>query len=166
MLNSNIKKILRAKSGFTLVEVLVVMGMVALVASLGLFVSMDSYRSSNFRGERSALINDLYKARSQALNNVCLGTCGGGAPHGVHFESGKYTIFQGESFLLRNPLFDEVTNTDNDISISGPTDIIFSQLAGNVTVTPTGTWNILLTDNGTNLSTISLNSEGQLKWTN
>lgn len=151
--------------GFTLIEILVVMGMIAVIASLGLFMSMGSFQGSSFRNERSNVISALYKARSQAINNVCVGaTCTSGISHGVHFETGKFTIFQGISWsdISHDSGLDEIIEINPTIQITGLVDVIFAKLSGDVSAPG----NLIMKDTGTNTSTISINSEGQITWTN
>lgn len=158
---------LPAQTGFTLIEILVVMGMIAIIASLGLFMSIGSFQGSNFRNERSNILSALYKARNQAMNNVCFGTCSGGAPHGVHFETSKFTIFQGVDWTSRTASVDEITEISPNIITTGLTDVVFAQLSGNTSVTPIGVWDLTVTDTSTNqTSTITFNPEGQITWTN
>jgi prepilin-type N-terminal cleavage/methylation domain-containing protein len=152
-------------SGFSLIEILVVLGMLSLLAAFTLFIGTDSYRGYSFRNERDTIVSILQKARSQAMSNVCLGSgCTGGEPHGVHFASGQYVIFQGSSFNPSDPNNEvRISGYNLDLTGSTMTDVIFTQLSGEAT--PTGA--IRLTDPNTNhTSDITINSAGQIAWTN
>jgi prepilin-type N-terminal cleavage/methylation domain-containing protein len=149
--------------GFSMIEVLVVIGMIVLVGGFALFVSMESYRGSAFRSDRDLLVSVLQHARAQAMNNICLGTCADGRPHGVHIQSDAYTIFQDEGSGYDE---DDVLNASfesSTIVVKNPTtlDIIFDQLSGN-----TSPSTVTLTDAAGHSSTISVNAEGQITWTN
>ena len=150
----------KSGNGFTFLEILVVMGMFALVAGFALFVSMETYRGSNFRSDRDLLVAALQRARAEAMNNICLGTCADGKPHGVHIQSDKYVVFQGsvyDSSDANNAAFQStVTSTKTPATL----DIIFSQLSGTTTATA-----VTLTGSG-HTSVISIGSEGQITWTN
>lgn len=155
------------KKGFTLIEIVVVMAMFAIITSFAVFVSMGNLQGSNFRNERSRVISALYKARSAAINNVCLDECTGGKPHGIHFEDKEYTIFQGDDWDSREPSRDVVFEISGNISISGDLeDVIFDRLSGNVTVDPADKWTLSISDDTGHTSDITFNIEGQIQWTN
>jgi prepilin-type N-terminal cleavage/methylation domain-containing protein len=141
------------QTGFTLVEILVVIGIFTLIMSLGLFLSMDFYRTFSFNYERNLLVASLQAARSRALANI------NESPHGLHFDSSGYIIFEGASFNPADPKNQNVP-TSYKISVSGPNDIIFSQLSADV-----GS-DISLSISGSAHSPvlISINREGGIEW--
>ena len=147
--------------GFTFFEVLIVMGILVIVGGFALFVSMETYRGSNFRSDRNLLVATLQRARAEAMNNICTGTCTDGEPHGVHVQSDAYIIFQGSSYNANdsnNAPFDSntiVTKTPSSL------DVVFSQLSG--TTTPVM---ITLSDSAGHVSTTTISSGGQITWTN
>lgn len=123
----------------------------AIIAGLGLFVSMDFYRGYAFRAERSKAVSILEKARSKALNNI------NQSPHGVKFESGHYILFQGPSSASAS--VSENISIQGSVVFSGLSEIAFEQLSG----TPNATGSITLSDIGKN-TTIYINSEGGIEW--
>jgi Tfp pilus assembly protein FimT len=154
----------KGEAGFSLIEILVVMGMLTIIGALGLFMSMDSYRSYAFRNERNIVVSALQRARSQAVSNVCMGaTCTDGKPHGVHVVTGQYVIFQGASYATRDAGYDQVINANTpNVSISGLSEVVFAQLSGEV-ATP---GSITVGDNVGHSSVITINSVGQVVWSN
>ena len=153
------------QQGFTLIEVVTVMGLLALIAALTAVTNVDAYRGYIFRNERNLAISALQRARSQAISNVCLGTCTDGKPHGVHFEAGKYVIFQGSSYGL-DSAYDEVLAGSSNVSINIPSfDAVFTQLSGEAVTNPPGAF-ITLYDAVGHSSAIRINSEGQIAWDN
>jgi prepilin-type N-terminal cleavage/methylation domain-containing protein len=160
-----------AKRGFTLIEVLVVIGLITIIASIGLFVSIDTYHDSTFHNSRDLLVSALQHARALAVNNVCVGTCTDGKPHGVHivFDTGsnvsKFIVFQGTVYNpadTNNISFEIKKNVSATFRATGITDVYFTELSGN----PNTTGNINLSDNLGENSVITIGSEGQILWTN
>lgn len=115
----------RKTAGFTLIEILIVVGIFALLASIGMVFSFDSYRGYLFRSEHGQITQVIAKARNLAANNF------NEAPHGVHFEDTTYTLFIGSSYDE-----DDDTNTvferNTAIQITGPDEIVFEQLSGSL----------------------------------
>jgi prepilin-type N-terminal cleavage/methylation domain-containing protein len=136
--------------GFTLIEILVVMAIFVLIAGFALVVSMDSYRSHNFKSEQDLLVAVLLKARSQAMNNI------NQLPHGVYIPitHDKYSLFQGSTCT---------SGIDFPVSkgfTPSASCIVFTQLSGATAAT-----SITLTDNTTNkVFTININNEGQINY--
>ncbi len=142
-------------------EVLLVIGIFVILAGFGLFVSMETYRGSNYHSDRALLIATLQRARAEAINNLCTGSgCTDGAPHGVHIQTDKYILFQGATYNAAdtaNVAFDADTNSTH--SFSG--DIVFSQLTGNVAAPVT-----ITIAGGGRTSDITISTVGQISWTN
>jgi prepilin-type N-terminal cleavage/methylation domain-containing protein len=163
----------KTRRGFTLVEIIISIGILAIILSLGLSVSMDFFRSYSFRSEKNTVVSILQNARSQSLNNIDQ------VRHGVHFQANplRYVVFECKLSPPATPCTDySGADTTKDFSItpsysstiSGlPFDVIFDQLSGCVssvgnncsasTITITGN------DNGKTY-TITINSEGRIDW--
>ena len=145
--------------GFTMLEIMVVIGMVAIVGGFTLFVSMETFRGTNFYTDRNLLVAALQRARAQSMNNICIGTCTDGQPHGVHIQPDAYVVFQGS-------VYDPVSSINQSFSSSGLIskssvgDIIFSQLSGTTTATST-----TISDQSGHSSAISISADGQISWT-
>lgn len=153
--------------GFTLIEILVVIAILTLVLSLSMILSLDDYRGYTFRDERDKVISILEKARSQAINNICVDpSCDDGASHGVHIINNTFTEYEGEDWGTRHTAIDEVTEIGPSINVSGISDVIFSQLSGDATTTPKTISNITLSDVSGHNSVITINTEGNISWTN
>ena len=91
--------------------------------------------------------------------------CTDGRPHGVHVSTGQYVVFQGASYLARDISVDEIYSANNgaaSISGSSLTDVVFTQLSGGAA--PVGT--IGMIDSAGHISTTTINSEGQITWSN
>lgn len=139
--------------GFTLIEVLIVIAILGGLAGLGLFVSIDFYKSYAFHSERNIVVSIIQKVRSQSLANI------NESKHGVYFGTNNYVIFQGENYASRNATYDEIIQANSLVSHSGLTEIVFDQLTG----LPSATASIVLSD-GLRSSTISIGNEGRIDW--
>jgi len=148
------RSILRPNRGFTLIEILVVIGIFAIIFSFSLFVSFDFYRSYALRTEKNAIISILQKARSQSLNNIDQ------AKHGVHFSANplQYVIFEGNAY---NPIDTNnvIVNPSYGVSVAGtPFDVQFEQLSG-----ASADKTITVSD-GIKSYDVTINSEGRISW--
>ncbi len=158
----------RLQRGFTLVELLVVIGIVAVVSGFALIMGLDSYRSSSFHGNRDVLVAALMHARAQAINNICIGgasICHDGKPHGVAIRPAehpdKYVLFQGVSYTARDAGVDEVLNANIHYSYTGATEVVFTQFSATTSTAVT----ITISDSMRS-SAITIGTEGQITWTN
>ena len=155
------------QAGFTLVELMVVIGLAAVFFAFTVVVGLDSYRGDGFRSERDSIVTALQTARSQAINNVCSGSgCNGGKPHGVAISGGNYIIFQGSSYAGRDAAFDQIIGSRYTVNFIGSTvsEVVFTQLSGDAS--PAGTIKINDPARPGSTSTVSINSVGQISWTN
>jgi len=170
-LNANTKT-RRFQAGFTMIEVVIVMGMLVIIGSLGMFMSMENLRSGAFRNDRNAAISALQRARSLAVNNMCFDgggvVCTDGKPHGVRFDPATrgITIFQispGETnFDNRDEVADEFIAFDSrTTAIDAAKTIIFERLSGK-----SADISVILNDGAAHNSEININSEGRIDWTN
>ena len=157
--------------GMTLVEIIVAISILAIVASLGLFVSIDFAKSYNFRSEKNTIVSLLQRARGESINNI------NQSRHGVHLEGDplKYTIFECPPSPPALPCTSYVSNY-NDLMISSsykisvitppspslPFDVIFDQLNGNC-VSCSSPITIQVKD-ASKTYDISVNNEGRIDW--
>jgi len=58
------------QQGFTLVEILIVMAIIAFIAVIGMITSLDTLNRYIFRSDTDKVVSLLQKARSSAMNNV------------------------------------------------------------------------------------------------
>lgn len=145
----------RRQSGITLIEIIVVIGLIALLAAFSMFASLDFYRSFMFRKETATVISLLERARNLAMNNL------NEKNHGLHFESGRYVLFQGLKFDQNDPANEQV-EANLAITISSPAlpfDVIFSPLSGD---TPQQT--ITLKSSNGKSAQILINQQGAIDW--
>lgn len=142
-------------SGFTLLEVLVVIGILLIVAGMGLFVSIGFYKSYSFNSERANIVSIIHKARMQALSNIDQ------AKHGVYFQPASYTVFEGDSYAAANHAKDIIWPASPAVVKSGLSEVVFDQLTGDAA--PVG-GNILVLSDGVRTASVSVNAEGRIDW--
>ncbi len=148
--------------GVTFFEVLVVLGMLLLIGSLALLVSMETYRGSQFRADRAVLVAALQRARAQAINNMCIGAgCTDGKPHGIKILPKTVVVFQGESYVGRDAPIDVSFGINS--SVAGADEVVFSQLSGTTTC---GSGCTMRIDDGGHLSYATTTAEGRIYWSN
>jgi prepilin-type N-terminal cleavage/methylation domain-containing protein len=166
------------KKGFTLIEMLVALAVLAVVIKLGLILSLDFYKGTSYRSEKDVIISVLQKARSQSMNNIDQ------VRHGVHFTTDplQYRVFQCDEGI--SPQCDNYgdADTDQDIVIDPvyavaidfgpantppPFDVIFEQLSGSCVDSGTfdcSTDSPITIIEGTNSSEVNLNTRGRIDW--
>lgn len=142
----------KLRAGFTLIEVLVVVGIFAILAALGLFLSMDVYRGNSFRSERNMVVSILQKVRSRAVNNI------NQTKHGVRFESDRYVIFEGPICAAAG----EEIPKSSAIANSGGC-VVFDQLTGDRDTVNSTINSLNLTGQGFS-STVTINDRGRISW--
>ncbi len=139
-------------AGFTLIEVLVSMGILAMLGTLGLVFGLDFYRAYAFNSERDLAVGILQKARSRSLANINQTT------HGVCIIGSKYILFEGALNCDPNNSANEVYDANPGVSNSG-LQIVFQQLSGR----PNSVGSVTLTS-GVRSSVININAEGMVEW--
>ncbi len=149
--------------GVTFIEIIIVLGLFAMLGKFALLISFDTYRQSSFHSTRASLISVLQHARAKAMSDVCIGaTCTQGTSQGVFIESNQFVLFQGSSYALRDIDADEMVEANPATSHSGLQEIVFAASSG--TVSQVGS--IVLADTSGHISTTTIGSEGQISWSN
>jgi len=134
-------------------EIVISLGILSTIFSLGAFVSMDLYRSHVFAAEKMTLLTLLQKARGQSLHHI------NSAGHGVAIQSNAYIAFTGASYAQRDSIQDISFPAAPTIQRNGISEIAFTPLDAQV-LTP-GT--ITLSDTA-HSATIVINAEGGVDW--
>ena len=80
-------------TGFSLIEVLIVIALVGIILSMGMLIGQSSIGRSYVYSERDALVSLLTTARAQSLANM------NESAHGVYISSTSTTLFEGSSYL-------------------------------------------------------------------
>ena len=125
------------KKGFTLVEVLMVIGIAAVIFVFSTPYSIKFYRANMLDDAQSNVIDALGRARHYAVLQK------NDSNFGVHISvaSSSYTLFQTPDMTYDNRVQanDEVFPVNSNLVFSTTTDIIFYKLTGLVSTTSTTT---------------------------
>lgn len=134
--------------GFTLLEIVLVIGICVILLAVGLPMTFDLYYRASFESEYNLLTSALQQARSLAIIN------NNQANHGVYVGTNGYVVFQGASYAGRTVSQDRVYPRATQVTVSGATELVFTALSGSVAST-----SLSLTD-GTRNRDLFVNSEG------
>lgn len=143
-------------SGFTLVELLLSIAMIAILAGIGAPIFVRSQTKNDLDTAVEILVESLRRAEVLSQAND------GDTTWGVNFASGAITLFKGSSFAGRDSSYDEVFSLSSAISGSGLTEVVMAKLTGypNTTGTTTLTSNTNVSDS----ATITINSRGMVTY--
>lgn len=145
------------KSGFTLIEIVIVIAIASVVTVAGVIFSFSSYTKNICRNERDNLVTLLYRARGLAINNP------ENHSYGLHFGGDGYTLFSGNSYnagVLENEFFPRPSSAP---IFSNNDDVVFDALTANVGYSMVG--NIVVGDEGFGCNEIiTIKHEGAIFW--
>lgn len=137
MWTASIKK----RKGFTLIEILAVIGILGILFAVISSPIMSLYRKIIFQGAVENVITMLDEARKSTLSSYY------SSQYGVHIASSTVTLFRGSSYSVSDPNNDvyELSNAVKitEINITGGgDDVIFERITGetaqdgNIVLTP------------------------------
>lgn len=114
------------KSGFTLIEILLVTAIAVGIFAFSAPYGLNFYRTQLVEGARSEIIDALQRARHYAVLQK------NDSSFGVKIDSTlhNYVLFQGASYAGREETLDEIYDLLPEIEVSGVTEVVFSKLTG------------------------------------
>lgn len=139
--------------GFTLIEILLVIAIVLTVGFLSSAYPLQLISQTVVNNSADEMKSVLWKAQAYAMS---------GRAHsawGVHYDSFAMTLFKGDSYNNRNQSFDEITNIDDSVSVSGFEDAIFMAPGGRPQAPVS---NIIIT-RANSVASFSINAEGVME---
>ncbi len=121
------------KRGFTLLEILIVVAILAVVATIGTGIYRNLAKRIEFDEAKAVFISDIKLARASAMSGESA------LPWGIHIENSTddtYAIFSGVSYA--SGTVDATTTLPIGVSWTSPsegssTDILFSRITGTTT---------------------------------
>ncbi len=135
--------------GLTLIELLLVISIILIIGTFSVIFFSRFLTQNAVANTQDQLIGELRKAQVYAMMGRQNGNWG------VRFGSNKITLFQGNSYALRNTAFDESFSENATISISGFSEIVFTKTTG--LPSTFATYTIIGNDS---LKQVTVNSQG------
>lgn len=148
------QKLKYKKSGFSLIEVLMSVGLLAAIAG----IASPLYQSYQNRNNLEIAGNSIAQSlrRAQVLSR----SVDGDSSWGVRVQTGKVVIFRGASYAARNTAYDEEYEIAATIGTSGLNEIVFEKFTGKPLVT--GFINLNSLNNET--KSIAINEKGAVSY--
>lgn len=143
--------------GFTLIEVLIALGIIIVIASIT-FKPFNNFRDSEaLNGAVEEVLSTLQQARGQTLAST------GDSQYGVHLAATQLVLFTGVTYNSAASTNQAVTlsslvNLSNISLAGGGSDIIFARLTG--ATSQSGSLVLALKSDATQSRTITINSNG------
>lgn len=109
----------KEQKGFTLIELMLVVSMIAMLSAMTIPISFGSLKKQSVEEEASQLLSVLRQTQAKSMKGR------DDSLWGVYFTPETYTSFKGNSYEERDPLYDEVFELYSDISIAGVPEIVF-----------------------------------------
>ncbi len=141
-----------AAKGFTAIELILVIGILAVILALGLPVAWNFYLGYQIEVERDNLVALLREARTLSMVNW------NESDHGLYFDNNNFIVFEGSSFASRNAAQDRNIPRSPTVQVAGPSELIFGELSGRA-----ATSKYTLTS-GARSRTVDVNAEGMVDW--
>lgn len=135
--------------GFTLIEVILAVSLLIIIGGFSLVFSSNFLLQNAAANTRDQFLGELRKAQIYAL---------GGRENsawGVQYSSNVITLFKGNSYASRDSAFDEVYESNENIQVTGLTEVVFSRMTGLPNTTGT------ITISGTSVTkTVTIGEQG------
>lgn len=142
------------KKGFTLVEVLLSLALIALIAG----ISIPVFQGLQTRNDLDVAANTI--AQSMKRAQVLAQAVNSNDTWGVYIQEGNVTIFKGTDYASRDMSFDEISSISSTITKSGIDEVIFSEFYGE----PQTTGTITLTSINEETRELAINEKGTVNY--
>ncbi len=152
-------KCLYVKSGFSLIEILIVLSIISIVLSITIIAGRNFSYSVDLENTVKSIDMKIKLAKSRSISAL------NGTSYGVHFESNKIVVFEGDTFdafASTNEVFTFSDNIKINIPVNlvgGGNDLIFNRLIGSTN--NSGNINIEVINDPSKTKQIVINSNGQ-----
>lgn len=112
------KKLIFGERGFTYAEVIVVMGIVAMLFGVVYTSTLKAQQSTSIESTVLALISDIKNQQTNAMNGYSIGASIS-SNYGVHFESDRYVLFKGDTYNA---------NDSHNLVVKLPNNLTFTDI--------------------------------------
>lgn len=146
------------KKGFTVIELVVALGIIVLIGSIGLVSFVNSRNVRNLSNSGQEIISVLRLAQTKTLAGE------DNSSWGVKLETSRYVLFRGSSYAGAS--WTEIFNLPGSIEIAnialagGGQEIVFSRLYGKTN--QTGSFDLRVTGTGGAVFSVSVDNSGKI----
>lgn len=109
--------------GFSLTELLLVIGLLLFLFSFAVPVGMNFYRNRTSQELSIKILSNLRQAQNQAFYQK------GDSAYGVKFRSDSYILFKGTDYT-EGVSFNQVFDLPDNAEVTGIDEIVFSKMDG------------------------------------
>ena len=111
--------------GFTLVEILLVVGIIGILTVLFVPMGLDFYRTQQLDISSEALAQSIRRVQLKSMSAEL------DSKFGIYITNDNYILFKGDSYLERDAQYDETFDLPDIVTLAGsPREIIFSKFEG------------------------------------
>jgi prepilin-type N-terminal cleavage/methylation domain-containing protein len=146
--------------GFTMVEILTVVGIVVIIATVALPYGSTFLAQNRLQESTLNIVDALRRVQSRSMSGM------GGEPWGVHFTSADITLFKGTSYSPGDDYNELIElpdiSTISTISLNGGgDDLIFNRVIGD-----TSEWGTIVIDdaNSDSEATVTISGVGLIEY--
>lgn len=143
----------RALRGFSLLELLIVISIFAIFASLTSSTYYSMRAHTNLELATGSLVEAVRFAESSAQSGKS------DSKWGVKILTNQIVIFKGDSYAGRVVASDTVFDLSNGITTSGLSEIVFDKITGGTTMVGT-----IILNNGTESRNVVVNGKGTVNY--
>ncbi len=118
------RPVLNMAWGFTLLEILLVIGIISILLVFIAPLSLDFYKSQQLETQAQSVIQTLRRAQSKAMAVEL------DSSFGVYITDQNYTLFKGNSYITRDVQYDEIFDFPEIINVGGLNEIVFLKSDG------------------------------------
>lgn len=142
--------------GFTLIELLLTVALFSVVAGMSLPISYTWITNNDATILTATIAQSLRRAQILAQSGMEDGAWG----LYIDADANKLTIFQGQDYVSREVVSDEIFDFSPNVSISGLNEIVFSKQTGE----PSATGDIIVSTSQNDDHNISINEAGLVSY--